>query len=82
MSALELPSHRSKPRPDLTPFDLMLAGFTICEYGSGVGYCFRKPNGGDAYWWGLVFETVEEACEDARWLMTGQRGQMVLIGLG
>lgn len=70
-------------RPDLTPFDLMCAGYTLRHCGEGgAGLChWRKnpydPNGrGQMY--GICYLDAEDAIRDARWLMTGQRGQMTL----
>lgn len=71
-------------RPDLTPFDLQLAGYTLRHCGAdGAGLCYWQPHpGGRGANYGICYLDAADAIADARWLMTGQRGQMVLVGLG
>lgn len=67
-------------RPDLTPFDLQLAGYMLRECGEGgAGFCHwhRFDNkGGQLY--GICYLDAADAIRDARWLMTGQKGQLTL----
>lgn len=69
--------------PDLTPFDVQLAGYMLRECGEGgAGVCTWRRLGGGGEEFGVCYVDAADAIRDARWLMTAQRGQMVLIGLG
>lgn len=60
-------------RPDLTPPDLLAAGYALRPHANG-GWCWwtRNPRGvGEIY--GASYVTLEEAANSARWLMGGAR---------
>jgi hypothetical protein len=65
--------------PELTPVDLYAAGYVIREHRIS-GWCWWKVRdcGGQSY--GAQWATVEEAIEDARWLMGARTGQQMLLG--
>lgn len=70
-------------RPDLTPFDLVCAGYVLRHCGDGgMGVCHWHRLGGGGEMYGVCYLDAADAIADARWLMRGQRGQLVLIGMG
>lgn len=59
-------------RPDLTPGDLLAAGYTLRAHANG-GWCWWtvRPCGGQSF--GESCARIEDAVASARWQMTGQR---------
>lgn len=56
--------------PELTPLDLFVAGFTIREHRFPGKWCWWESHSSGGQSFGVARDTVQEAVEDARWLMT------------
>lgn len=65
---------KHNPFPDLTPPDLLAAGYTLAAHRDG--WCWaRASRYGAGVVYGAIYERVEDACLSARW-DTVQVGQM------